>query len=89
MMLFAAANRDERAFDRPDAFDVTRDPRRHLGFGAGIHMCLGRHLAQLEMTAILKAMLARIERIEVGEPTVALNNTIYRYEKLPARFRPR
>ena len=41
------------------------------------------------MTAILKAMLARIENIEVGEPTVALNNTIYRYEKLPARFLPR
>jgi cytochrome P450 len=89
MMLFASANRDERAFDRPDAFDITRDPRRHLGFGAGIHMCLGRHLAQLEMTAILKAMLARVEEIEVAEPTVALNNTIYRYEKLPARFRPR
>ena len=87
MMLFASANRDERAFDRPDAFDVTRDPRRHLGFHAGIHMCLGRHLAQLEKTAILKAMLARVEKIEIGEPTVALNNTIYRSGTLPARFR--
>jgi cytochrome P450/ferredoxin-NADP reductase len=86
MVLYASANRDEREFDEPDAFRVTRNPKRHLGFGSGIHMCVGMHLAQLEMVALLKAMLPRVERIHTGEPTVALNNTIYAFESLPARF---
>jgi cytochrome P450 len=86
MMVFASANRDERVFERPDEFDITRDPRRHLGFGRGLHMCAGQHLAQLEMMALVKAMIPRVGEIAVGEPTVALNNTIYRYQSLPARF---
>jgi cytochrome P450 len=86
MMLFASANRDERAFERPDEFDVTRDPRTHLGFGRGVHMCVGQHLAQLEMTALIEAMIPQVKRIEVGEPVVALNNTIYGFASLPTRF---
>ncbi|MBK5656653.1 MULTISPECIES: cytochrome P450 [unclassified Bradyrhizobium] len=86
MVLYASANRDERVFDEPDTFRVTRNPKRHLGFGSGIHMCVGMHLAQLEMVALLKAMVPRVERIHTGEPTVALNNTIYAFKSLPARF---
>ena len=86
MMLFAAANRDERVFERPDDFDITRDPRLHLGFGRGIHMCAGMHLAQLEMMSILKAMIPRVVNIEVGEPKVSINNIIYGYGWLPTRF---
>ncbi len=86
MMFFAAANRDERAFDRPNDFDITRDPRLHLGFGKGIHMCAGMHLAQLEMMSILKAMIPRVETIEVGEPTMGINNIIYGFASLPIRF---
>jgi cytochrome P450 len=86
MIVFASANRDERIFERPDEFDITRDPRRHLAFGRGLHMCAGQHLAQLEMMALVKAMIPRVDKIEVGEPEVALNNTIYRYASLPARF---
>ncbi len=75
MMMLAAANRDERAFERPNDFDFTRDPRLHLGFGRGIHMCAGMHLAQLEMMSLLKAMIPRVETIEVGAMRVnkALN----------------
>ncbi|MBR0873319.1 cytochrome P450/oxidoreductase [Bradyrhizobium tropiciagri] len=86
MALYASANRDERMFENPDAFRVTRHAKGHLGFGSGIHMCVGMHLAQLEMTALLKAMLPRVERIDVGEPRVALNNTIYAFAALPAKF---
>ena len=60
MMLFASANRDERVFEDPDRFDIARNNRRHLGFGAGIHTCIGMHLALMEMSAILKAMLVRV-----------------------------
>jgi cytochrome P450/ferredoxin-NADP reductase len=88
MMLFASANRDERAFDRPDEFDITRSPRHHLGFGSGVHMCVGMHLAQLEMVALLKAIIPRVKEISIGEPTVALNNTIYGFSNLPCRFFP-
>lgn len=88
MMLFASANRDERVFEQPDRFDITRDPRHHLGFGSGIHMCVGQHLAQMEMIALLEAMLARVERIEVGAPVVALNNTIYAFASLPTTLVP-
>lgn len=88
MMVFASANRDERTFERPDTFDVTRNPRHHVGFGSGIHMCVGMHLAQMEMIALLEAMIPMVERIEVGEGIIALNNTIYGFSSLPARFVP-
>ena len=86
MVLFASANHDERRYSDPEHFDVARDNNDHLGFGHGIHTCVGMHLARMEMEALLKAMLARIERIEVGEPAIALNNTIHSFSSLPVRF---
>ena len=86
MVLFASANRDERRYTDPDRFDVGRDNADHLGFGHGIHTCVGMHLARMEMMALLKAMLPRVERIAVGRPTIALNNTIYNFADLPATF---
>ncbi|MEP4037901.1 cytochrome P450 [Pseudophaeobacter sp.] len=85
-MMWGSANRDERAFDNPDKFDITRDPKAHLGFGSGIHMCVGMHLAQLEMMTLIEAMIPRIARIECDTPEVALNNTIYSYSSLKTRF---
>ncbi len=86
MMLYASANRDERVFENPDTFDITRSPREHLGFGSGVHMCVGMHLAQLEMIALIEAMIPRVARIEVEEPVIGLNNTIHGFSSLPARF---
>jgi len=86
MLLFASANRDELVFDQPDRFDITRNPRTHVGFGSGVHMCVGMHLAQLEMRELLKAMLNKVESIEVGVPTRAINNTISAYKTLPCKF---
>jgi len=86
MMLYASANRDERVFKNPAQFDVTRNPKDHLGFGSGIHMCIGMHLAQLEMVSLLKAMIPKVGKITVGKSEVALNNTIAAFEKLPTTF---
>ncbi len=56
-LLLAAANRDERKFPEPNRFDVTRNPQDHLGFGYGIHYCLGAPLAQLEGRSVLDSLL--------------------------------
>ena len=86
MMLFASANRDHREFPNPDKFDITRNPRHHLGFGSGIHMCVGMHLAQMEMVALLTAMMPQVKEIRVGEPVIALNTTIHSFASLPTEF---
>lgn len=89
MVIYASANHDERKFPDADRFDIQRGAADHVGFGHGIHMCVGMHLAKLEMAAILKAMIAQVETIEVGEPTIVLNNTIRAYATLPVKFAAR
>lgn len=86
MMLYSCANRDERQFKNPDAFDVTRDDGPHLGFGQGVHICEGMHLAQLEIQSLLRAMVPRVAKIDVGEPTISYNNTIFGFASLPVTF---
>lgn len=87
MMLFASANRDGLQFPDPDKFDARRPPNQHLGFGSGIHMCVGMHLAQLEMEAIAKSLLKHVDAMEVGKPDIALNNTIRGYRNLPCKLK--
>ena len=86
MMLFASANRDETVFQDPDKFDVNRELNSHLGFGHGIHTCVGMHLAQIEMIALLESMLPYVKRIETGTPKILMNNTISGFSMLPAKF---
>ncbi|SCK25494.1 Cytochrome P450 [Streptomyces sp. WMMB 322] len=58
-MYYASANRDEAVFDAPEAFDITRDPNPHLGYGGGgPHHCLGAHLARQELKALFKVLLS-------------------------------
>ena len=63
LVFLASANRDEKAFDRPDEFDVTRGKRGHAAFGYGSHICIGQHLARLEMVTALNALLDRLPRL--------------------------
>jgi cytochrome P450 len=87
LVLYASANRDERRYPDPDRFDVTRDARDHVGFGHGVHRCAGAHLAQMEMQALLRAMIPRVREIEVAEPEIKLNNVLRGYLGFRARFR--
>ncbi len=88
LVLYASANRDERKWERPDDFDITRNPRDHLAFGFGIHTCAGMHLARLEITALLTALLDRVERFDVGTPEISYNNTLRGYASLPMTVHP-
>ena len=84
MVMYASANRDERKFADPDRFDVRRDVHDHLGFGSGVHMCMGMHLARLEIVSLLQSLARRVKTIALdGEPVVAMNNTIRAYASLP------
>ena len=68
-LMFAAANRDPRRWEAPDRFDVRRNNRDNLGFGYGVHACVGRVLALLEAEALLQALTESIEHFQLaGEP---------------------
>jgi cytochrome P450 len=84
-MLFAAANRDPRAFARPDEFDITRSPNPHLGFGFGIHHCLGASLARAELRIGLPELLARFPDYRVVDDGVvrARSDTNRAFVRLP------
>lgn len=84
LMVFGAGNRDQTRFPEPDRFDIGRATRGHLGFGHGVHACLGMHLARLEMTCLLNALADRIARFEPrGQPTTARNAIIHAFARVP------
>jgi cytochrome P450 len=87
LILYASANRDERKYPEPDAFDVTRNPRDHVGWGHGPHTCVGMHLSRLEMEVLLGALVKQVAGIEVGEPRLLRNNVLQGFERLPTSFR--
>ena len=87
LAVYASANRDEQVFERADAFDVTRKTHKHLGFGQGVHMCMGMHLARLELAALVRAMAKNVKSWHLdGACRVAMNNTIRGFESLPIKI---
>lgn len=85
-LMFAAANRDPRKWKDPERFDIRRDHRAHLGWGYGVHACVGRVLANLEADALLGAIVRNIERFEAaGEPEPWMTTIGHGPAKLPVR----
>jgi cytochrome P450 family 142 subfamily A polypeptide 1 len=90
LLLYPSANRDAAAFERPDEFDVTRSPNRHVAFGGfGTHHCLGASLARLELRVLFEELLRRFPAIELddGELHVRPSNFIVGLESMPVRLR--
>jgi cytochrome P450 len=87
LMFLAAANRDPRRWADPDAFDLSRDPSGHVGFGMGLHQCVGQHVARLEAEAVLIALARRVRTIELAGPTRRHhNNTLRAWHSIPVRL---
>ena len=84
---FPAANRDPEAYANPNELDITRDPKKHLAFGYGAHMCLGMHLAVLEVDRFFRELLPRLKRIEyAGDPKWIHANFVGGLKSLPVRY---
>jgi hypothetical protein len=87
LMFLASANRDPRRWDEPDRYDLSRRTGGHVGFGSGIHRCVGEALSRLEGEAVLGALARRVRSMRLaGEPVLRFNNTIRGYVSLPLAF---
>ena len=87
---YPSANRDETVFEAPDEFRVDRSGTKQLAFGFGAHVCLGQHLARMEMTALFRQLLARVKFFELaGEPRYTQSTFVGGLKTLPIRFRAR
>jgi cytochrome P450 len=75
-LFYASANRDEEVFTDPFQFRVDRQPNHHLAFGSGPHFCMGAHLARVELEAVFRHLLARLESFELSAPPERLNSAV-------------
>jgi cytochrome P450 len=87
VLWYVSGNRDEAEFDNPETFEIARTPNRHLSFGrGGPHLCLGAHLARLEIKVVLAALAQRVTRFELaGEPRRIRSNFTNGLRELPIR----
>jgi 4-methoxybenzoate monooxygenase (O-demethylating) len=89
LLFLAAANRDPRKWPDPDKFDIRRKSAGHVGFGYGIHMCVGQMVARLEAECVLAALARKVRSIRpTGKATWRLNNTIRGLDTLPIELTP-
>ena len=85
---YPSANRDESVFDAPFEFRIERRDAGHLAFGFGAHVCLGQHLARLELGILFRELLRRLDRIELnGEPLYSQASFVGGLKSLPIRYR--
>jgi cytochrome P450 len=90
VLWYVSGNRDEAEFDAPDRFDVARSPNRHLSFGrGGPHLCLGAHVARLELRVLFAALAPQVARFELaGPPRRIRSNFTNGLKELPVRVVP-
>ena len=88
MMAYPSANRDDEAFEQPFSFIADRNPNRHVGFGFGIHACIGMYLAKIEMVIFFRELLARVDSIALtGEPAWIETSFLGGVKRLPISSR--
>ena len=87
MLCYPSGNRDEEVFEEPDVFRPERAPNRQLSFGYGAHLCLGQHLARMEMRILFEELMPRLRSLEFnGEPTRAEAAFVGGPKHLPIRY---
>jgi len=86
---YTSANRDESIFEDAFTFNPERTPNRHLAFGYGPHVCLGQHLARLEMKCLWEELLSRVDSVELaGDPKRMSAAFVCGPKSVPIRFKP-
>jgi cytochrome P450 len=89
LMFLGSANRDPRRWDAPDSYDITRKVSGHVGFGSGIHMCVGQLVARLEGEAMLTALARKVATVAITGPIKrGYNNTLRGLDSLPITITP-
>lgn len=87
MLCYASGNRDEDVFENPDVFDIDRKPNRQLAFGNGAHLCLGQHLARMEMRILYEELLPKLKSVRLnGEPKLSESFFVNGLKTLPISF---
>ena len=86
MLLYGAANRDERHYSQPHRFDIARNPTDQLGWGTGPHMCAGAALARIEMEVMLEALVEQVTTLHTGAHRYGANRGLYGFETLKLRL---
>lgn len=87
MLCYPSGNRDEEVFEDPFSFRVDRTPNRHLAFGYGAHLCLGQHLAKMEMRILWEELFARLNSVEIaGNARLSEASFVNGPKKLPIRY---
>jgi len=87
MLCYPSGNRDEEVFEDPYEFRADRNPNRHLAFGYGAHLCLGQHLAKMEMRILWEELLPRLKSVELaGVPKLSEANFVNGPKTLPIRY---
>jgi hypothetical protein len=87
MLCYASGNRDETVFEDPFQFRVDRKPNRHLAFGYGAHLCLGQHLAKMEMRILWEELIPRLKSLELGgQPAMSEAVFVNGPKRLPVKF---
>jgi cytochrome P450 len=88
VLFYPSANRDDTIFQDPYRFNVLRQPNQQLGFGIGEHLCLGAHLARLELRAVFRGLFDRIEEAELtGEPSRLKSSIVGGIKHLPMKIK--
>ena len=87
MLCYASGNRDETVFEEPERFRADRKPNKQLAFGYGAHLCLGQHLAKMEMRILYEELLPRLKAVELaGKPRMSEALFVNGLKNLPIRF---